>query len=139
MPKAPTLTAVVLATALTAAAPAAAYYGPCYTDAYGRCTQAPISMSTPTSTAADSAAYGTTPDQNFAYHLTHDSSLPNYTITNFDLLKSQALEGCNYLRAGWRTYDVINWLQNAAVYPRRIATNIIIAGNVIYCPEIDRP
>lgn len=129
------LTVSAAAAAAVAAAPiAAAYDGPCETDNLGRCTYAPLAMATSVDSPANLAAYGETPDQHFAYFLTHDDDVPNFRITDFDLLKAQALRGCELQRGGMRTIDVVESLQQSAGYSYDGAASLILAGNLIYCP-----
>ena len=136
----PTALSFVLVVAGLLIAPTAnAYHGPCFTDSFGRCTQAPTSMITPADSPGDDAAYGDTPDQHFAYYLTHDDDVPNFQVWNFDVLKAQALRGCDLLRNGWDTYDISNALEAEVGYPHDVAANIIIAGAVIYCRELLPP
>lgn len=125
--------------ALTVDVPAIAYYGPCYTDNFGRCVHAPTSMMTLKGDPRDKAAFGTTPDQAFAYFVTHDDDTPDFIITNFDLLKSQALRGCELQRSGWSTWDTTTALANEVGYSREVAANIIISGTVVYCGEVNQP
>lgn len=123
------------ALAAVAAAPlAAAYNGPCETDDLGRCTYAPLAMATAVDSPANLAAYGETPDQHFAYLLTHDHDVPNFRITDLDLLKAQALQGCELQRGGMRTIDVVEALQQSAGYSYDGAASVILVGNVVYCP-----
>jgi hypothetical protein len=126
-----------VAAATVAAAPlATAYEGPCETDVFGRCTYAPLAMATSGDSPANLAAYGETLDQNFAYFLTHDDDVPNFRITNFDLMKAQALQGCDLLRGGTLGAEVDEALQQSAGYSYELASLIVIAGSTVYCPDV---
>jgi hypothetical protein len=61
--------------ALGVAAPVSADSPYCYTDVTGHCT----AIRYPRDSPADTAAWGTTPDQGFAYLLTHDDD-PAYNL-----------------------------------------------------------
>jgi len=126
---------VVSAAAVTLAdAPlAAAYDGPCETDVFGRCTYAPIAMASAEDAPENLSAYGETPDQHFAYWLTHDDDVPNFRITDFDLLKAQALQGCELTRGGSTTLDAVQSLERTAGYSFDLASIVILAGNMVYC------
>jgi hypothetical protein len=133
------LRALVAAGALTvaavgAAAPASAYHGGCYTDAYGNCYYAPLSLATALPSPADRAAYGTTNDQRFAYYVTHDDDAPEFRIVDFPSLKGQALWACQSQTNGMRSLDVIYALQRASGYTFDQANNIHASAVTIYCP-----
>ena len=128
------LAGLAAGTALSFAAPANAYSGPCYTDSFGRCSYAPSTMMTLQGSPGDRAAYGVTDDQAFAYFVTHDDNAPNFIITDFDGLKAQALRACQIRSSGLSRSAAIQDLQNLVPsYSRNVAANIVISGSVVYC------
>lgn len=131
----PALAVLAAGMATLAAAPlATAYDGPCETDVFGRCTYAPLAMATTLDSPANMAAFGETPDQNFAYFLTHDDDVPNFRITDFDLMKAQALRGCDLLRGGSTRLEAVKSLEYSAGYSFELASIVILAGESVYCP-----
>jgi hypothetical protein len=116
------------------AAPASAYHGGCYKDTYRNCSYAPLSLATGNDSPADDAAYGTTPDQYFAYYVTHDDDAPEFRIMDFPTLKGQALWACQLRTNGLRGIDAVYALQNAAGYTFDQAKAITSAAATIYCP-----
>ncbi|ORA40401.1 hypothetical protein BST20_07700 [Mycobacterium branderi] len=120
--------------AVGVAAPASAYHGGCYVDNYGNCSYAPLSLATEEHSPADRAAWGTTPDQHFAYFVTHDDDAPGFVIMDFPSLKGQALWGCQEETNGMRSLDVVHALERAGGYTFDQANNIHAAAVTIYCP-----
>ena len=61
-------------------------------------------------------AYGTTPDQHFAYFVTHDDDAPEFRITNFPVLKAQALWVCQLRTSGMRANTATHALEERGSY-----------------------
>lgn len=118
---------------LGVAGPASAYPGGCEADEFGRCTFAPYDPNAVEWDPADIAAYGTTPDQHFAYHLTHDDDAP-FRITDFNIQKSQALRVCQQVASGMELFDAAEELENFGGYTWDQAATLAAAASIIYCP-----
>ncbi len=131
--------AVGAAAALLVAPAATAYPGGCYEDPLGRCFFAPISMFAPADSPADLDAYGETPDQHFAYLVTHDDSVPEFRITDFELVKAQGLRGCEQISDGMSHYDAVVDLQQRGGYTEEQATNILASAAPVYCHWVLKP
>lgn len=115
------------------AAPGSAYSGGCYVDANGNCNFAPFSLATGDGSPADRAAFGTTPDQHFAYLVTHDDNAPEFRIMDFPSLKGQALWTCQLETNGISDIDSTHMLENAGGYAFDQANAITSSANTIYC------
>ena len=126
--------------AVSFAAPVNAYPGGCYTDDFGRCRFAPLELWAPAQSPIDMAAWGSNPDQHFAYWLTHSDDVPNFMIYNFDVVKAQGLQACGLRSRGVRQRDAIAYVQSlTSDYSRDEAANIVISAAVAYCDwVIDR-
>jgi hypothetical protein len=120
--------------ALWLATPANAYYGDCYKDPYGNCIVAPLSLASAAEDAADMAAWGTTPDQHFAYYVTHGDEAPGFRIMDFGLLKAQGLRACQQETNGMSRLNATYALQYAGGYTFEQANNIASAADTEYCP-----
>ena len=121
------------------AAPASAYYGGCYKDEYGNCYFAPLSLATGNDAPADMDAYGTTPDQHFAYFVTHDDDAREFRIIDFPTLKGQAMWACQEQTNGMRGLDVVEALQSRGGYTQDQADNIEASAVAVYCPWVAPP
>jgi hypothetical protein len=87
--------------------------------------------------ARGSSRIRNTDDQAFAYFVTHDDDAPNFVITNFDVLKAQALRACQIRSSGYSRSTAIDDLQSLVPsYSREEAANIVISGSVIYCDRV---
>jgi hypothetical protein len=128
------LAAAVAAVGISVAAPASANYGGCYKDTYGNCSYAPLSLATENDSPADMAAWGTTPDQHFAYEVTHDDDAPSFRIMDFPTLKAQGLWACQLRTNGMRGVDAVYALQNIGGYTFDQANNIDSSAVAVYCP-----
>jgi hypothetical protein len=80
------------------------------------------------------AAWGTTPDQHFAYLVTHDDEAPGFRIMDFPTLKGQGLWACQLETNGMRDLDATYALQNAGGYTFDQANTIDSSAVSIYCP-----
>jgi len=81
------------------------------------------------------AAWGTTPDQHFAYLLTHDDDPAyNVVIMDFALLKAQGLRACQQETNGMSKLNATDALQSAGGYTFEQANSITSAADVEYCP-----
>lgn len=114
--------------------PASAYRGGCYVDANGNCNFAPFSLATADESPTDMAAYGTTPDQHFAYYVTHDDDAPEFRIMDFPSQKGQALWACQLETNGMSDLNATHALENAGGYTFDQADAITSAADTIYCP-----
>ena len=120
---------------IAGAIPANAYEGGCYKDPLGRCFFAPINQSPEASTLeADLDAFGDTPDQHFAYGMTHDDSVPEFRITDFDILKAHGLKACDLRISGMLFEDIDQFIEDLGPYPPDVASVIVSHAVVSYCP-----
>lgn len=114
-------------------------YGDCWVDAYGRCMFMTPDQVTPRNAPADRAAYGSTPDQRFAYYVTHDESTPWFVIMDFELVKAQGLRNCQLQANGVDSLDALYDIQRSGGYTFDQANNIASSAEVIYCPWVNPP
>jgi hypothetical protein len=134
-----TAVAILLSGAAVAAmasgtAPVNAYPGGCETDAFGRCIFAPFDPNAVEDSPADLEAFGTTPDQEFAYWLTHDDDVPNFRIMDFNIVKSQALRVCQQVASGMDWFDAAEDLRNFGGHTEDQAYVVASWARIIYCP-----
>ncbi len=125
--------AVGAAAALLMAPSATAYPGGCFEDPFGRCFFAPISMFAPAGSPADVEAFGDTPDQRFAYLVTHYDRVPEFRIDDFELIKAQGLRSCEQLSNGMSHYEARVDLQQRGGYTDAVGANIHSAAVAVYC------
>jgi hypothetical protein len=123
--------------AVWVASPASAYYGDCYKDTYGNCYYAPLSLATERDSPADMAAWGDTPDQHFAYWVTHDDDAPEFRIIDFSTLKAQGLWACQLLTSGMQNTDVLDALQDKGEYTDDEASDVHASAVAAYCPSVE--
>jgi hypothetical protein len=122
--------------AIGAAAPAGAYYGGCYKDPAGNCNWAPRSLTTAEDAPADLDAFGSTPDQHFAYNVTHDDDAPEFKILDFAALKEQAMLACQLRTNGARALDATKAVQNRGGYTFQQANAIASSAVAVYCSSV---
>jgi hypothetical protein len=79
---------------------------------------------------------GSSPDEIFAYYLTHDERMPNFIIMDFPTLKMQGLRGCQQWTNGTDHNDVAVQLMDEGGYTIPQAVGIIAAAGKAYCPWI---
>jgi hypothetical protein len=125
--------------AIGAAAPAGAYYGGCYKDPADNCYLAPRSLSTAKDAPADLDAFGTTPDQHFAYLVTHDDDTPEFKILDFAALKEHAMLACQLRTNGARALDATRAVQNSGGYTFQQAGVIEASAVAVYCSSVIPP
>ncbi|MCX8495946.1 MAG: DUF732 domain-containing protein [Akkermansiaceae bacterium] len=130
------LAGLAAVSAVGLAAPAtASIKGGCYVDDYRRCLyMTPDQMTYGDS--VDMAVYGTTPDQHFAYFVTHSSAAPFLRIIDFDLVKAQGLRVCQLGANGMSSYEAVKDLQRNGGYNFDQANAIGSAAETIYCPWV---
>jgi hypothetical protein len=119
--------------ALPLASSANGYPGGCYTDALGNCVYAPPELFAPEDSPADDAAWGSTPDQNFAYFVTHDDDHVGFVIADFATTKAHGLRACQQLSNGMSRYNVMKDMSRIGGYTLEEADNILVAAVVVYC------
>ncbi len=121
---------------LSLAAPANAYSGGCYTDNLGRCYKAAAELMTEEGSPLDRAAFGFTPDQHYAYLITHSDHAPFTVIYDFDAAKAEGFLVCAAMAAnGSDIYLAARQLQESERYASfNHAANIAAAAHTIYCP-----
>jgi hypothetical protein len=120
--------------AVTLAAPVnASINGSCWVDAYGRCLYMTPDQMTH-SASVDTAAFGTTTDQHFAYFVTHNSGAPFFRIIDFDLVKAQGLQVCQLAANGMTGYEAVTNLEQTGGYTFEQAKAIGSAALTMYCP-----
>ena len=124
---------------LLAPAANASIYGDCYIDNYRRCMYMTPDQVRAKNSPADMAAWGSTPDQNFAYFVTHDEDAPWFVIMDFDLVKAQGLRSCQLQANGVDSLEAVYDLQRNGGYTFDQANNIASSAAVIYCPWINPP
>jgi hypothetical protein len=125
--------------AVEVAAPVSASYGGCYKDIYGNCSYAPFSLATKNNSPADMDAWGTTPDQHFAYFVTHDDHFPGFRIMDFPTLKAQVLRACQQETNGMDIITASDQLAAEGGYTASQADSIMSAAETIYCPWNNAP
>jgi hypothetical protein len=125
--------------AIVFAAPTNAYYGGCYKDTAGNCYWAPKSLATANDSPADLDAFGTTPDQHFAYNVTHDDDAPEFKILDFAALKEQAMLACQLRTNGARALDATKAVQNRGGYTFQQANAIASSAVAVYCSSVIPP
>ena len=96
---------------------------------------APELMTGPDS-PADMAAWGRTPDQHFAYEVTHDDLEPFTVINNFDGVKAEGLLTCGLEARGTGTYAATEYLEAAEGYSFDEAVNVDSSAYAVYCPWV---
>lgn len=92
---------------------------------------APVAHSEP-------GAYSQADDERFYQLLTEPGTIvewPGLTVTDRSLVKMQALQACQRSTGGMRGAHVVMNLMREGPYSFDVASRIVSAGRVVYCPE----
>jgi hypothetical protein len=86
--------------------------------------------------SAEPGAYSPDDDERFYRLLTEDfENSPGITVTDRLLVRTQALQACQRSSEGMRGALVVINLMREGAYSFDVASRIVSAGRVIYCPE----